>query len=231
MLFAFLSTKILGNGQLALAGKSSCKMASGFVPGNLNYLMSVNMDSGKWKIRAAWPLVVNWMGNLREFLQERMRKFGAFCALLGVAVGWRTESSNTDSELSTYSEKNKSQTVLMGHWFLQSSMRNSGLRMWCSTLHKEVEWRQISYLQPVVLVFEEGIIIGFFWFRWTGPFHKYYSAVFGYYFNKRQTKWDRVLTYCPAESKSSEMLQSVLDLNLLLHSLKKYLWNRSIVFF
>lgn len=47
MIFVFLSTRILRNGQLALAGKSSFKMTSHSVPANLNHLMSVNMDSGK----------------------------------------------------------------------------------------------------------------------------------------------------------------------------------------
>lgn len=47
MIFVLLSTRLLRNRQLPLAGKSGFKMTSDSVPANLNHLMPVNMDSGK----------------------------------------------------------------------------------------------------------------------------------------------------------------------------------------
>jgi len=47
VIFVFLSTSILRNGQLPVAGKSGFKMATDSMPVNLNQVMAVNMESGK----------------------------------------------------------------------------------------------------------------------------------------------------------------------------------------
>lgn len=153
------------------------------------------------------------MRNLREFFYESMRIFRKFCSLL--RMGWGRKLDLLFQFLSNHSLWIKYITFKLSSWDIDycSSLRKiQDLQWWCSSLYK-AEWKQINYTQPCgPSVCQRDIFLLFFYFpsMWTGPFQMYYTVVFEYYFRKRWTNWDRALTYCPSEFKSSEKSKFVL---------------------
>lgn len=106
-------------------------------------------------------------GKLKEFLQEKMRKFRVFCALLGMSEGWRAGSSDTDSKQSPYSENNYITYSNCLHGTLISAVFPEKFSAYSGDVQhciKKQNGSRLTIFIPVALVFEKGMIFLLFFF-------------------------------------------------------------------